>query len=97
MSVAKALAEKGACVVVIIHDLNLAAAYSDRIALMRAGRLVACAQTQDVLDEDLLSDVFECRLRVIGDGCNWLIVPERGGIAGRLEYAEEAPGGPCWA
>ena len=77
MGVAKSLAGKGACVLVIIHDLNLASAYSDRIALMRSGRLVACAPTCDVLTEDLLSDVFECRLRVLSDGCGRLIVPDR--------------------
>jgi iron complex transport system ATP-binding protein len=90
MGVAKALAGRGACVVVIIHDLNLAAAYSDRIALMRSGRLVACAPTCDVLTEDLLSDVFECRLRVIADGCNRLIIPERAHASARLEPAEQA-------
>jgi iron complex transport system ATP-binding protein len=75
---------------VIIHDLNLAAAYSDRIALMRSGRLIACAPTCDVLDEDLLSDVFECRLRVIADGCSRLIVPQRAHASVRLDGAEQA-------
>jgi iron complex transport system ATP-binding protein len=79
MSVAQSLARSGACVVVIIHDLNLAAAYSHSIALMRAGRMAACGPTCDVLNEELLSDVFECELRVITDGCQRLIVPQRNG------------------
>jgi iron complex transport system ATP-binding protein len=91
MSVAQSLALKGACVVVIIHDLNLAAAYSHRIALMRAGRVVACGPTGDVLSEELLSDIFECPIRVIPDGCQRLIVPQRNGrdALSRPERAEQ--------
>ena len=65
---------------VIIHDLNLAAAYSDRIAVLQGGELAACGTPDEVLCEDLLSAVFECDLAVLrGHGlAHPLIVPRRG-------------------
>jgi iron complex transport system ATP-binding protein len=67
MQTARSLAAEGACVVMIVHDLNLAAAYADRIALLRGGRLIASGAPAGVLREDVLSEVFECRLRVLSD------------------------------
>ena len=64
----------------IIHDLNLAAAYADRIALLHRARLLRCGPPCEVLRSDLLSEVFECPLRVLQDvdGADHLIVvPER--------------------
>ena len=79
MRLAARLAHDGACVLVIVHDLNLAAAYSDRIALMQTGRLVAVGPACEVLQDDILSDVFECPLRVVRDDefRHPLIVPRR--------------------
>ena len=79
MQLAGRLARDGACVLVIVHDLNLAAAYSDRIALLQRGRLVTIGSTCEVLRDDVLSDVFECPLRVLRDGefRHPLIVPRR--------------------
>jgi iron complex transport system ATP-binding protein len=79
MRLAHRLSSEGACVLVIVHDLNLAAAYSDRIALLQRGRLVTIGSTCEVLRDDVLSDVFECPLRVLRDGefRHPLIVPRR--------------------
>ncbi|GAB96975.1 iron complex transport system ATP-binding protein [Kineosphaera limosa] len=46
---ARRLARKGACVIVVLHDLNLAAAYADRIVLMDQGRIVADGAPREVL------------------------------------------------
>ena len=37
MAVARAFADRGGAVVAVLHDLNLAAAYADRIALLHEG------------------------------------------------------------
>jgi iron complex transport system ATP-binding protein len=44
--------------VVAIHDLNLAARFCDRIAVLYDGKLVACGMPADVLTEVLIGDVF---------------------------------------
>lgn len=41
-----------------LHDLNLAAAYCDRIIVLSKGRVVASGTPQDVFGADLLRDVF---------------------------------------
>jgi len=59
MGLLRSLADDGATVVAVLHDLNLAARYADRVALMSRGRLIALAPTREVLRADLLSEVYE--------------------------------------
>jgi iron complex transport system ATP-binding protein len=60
-------AERGRTVVMVLHDLNLAARYADRLVAMRDGRIVAQGPPRDVLTEDLLREVFGLRARVVPD------------------------------
>jgi len=53
----------GATVVVVLHDLNLAATYCDRVVLLHAGRVVAAGTPSDVLTPDALEPVYEVRVR----------------------------------
>jgi iron complex transport system ATP-binding protein len=64
MDVARELAASGASVVTILHDLNLAAAYADRIGLLKEGRLVALGKPWETFRADILSDVFSCEIAV---------------------------------
>ena len=41
-----------------IHDLNLAAAFCDRLYVINHGRIVASGTPQQVLTTELLRDVF---------------------------------------
>ncbi len=41
MALAAGLADQGRAVVAVVHDLSLAAAYADRVAIIDEGRLVA--------------------------------------------------------
>ena len=51
-------ADRGAAVLVILHDLNLAARYCDRILLLEQGRCHALASPQEVLTPGALKAVF---------------------------------------
>jgi iron complex transport system ATP-binding protein len=51
-------ADRGAAVLVILHDLNLAARYCDRILLLEGGRPVALDTPEQVLRPDSLKAVF---------------------------------------
>ena len=53
--------ELGLTTIAALHDLNLAAAYCDRLFVMSAGRLIATGETIDVLTPDLLATVFGVR------------------------------------
>lgn len=54
---------KLACLAVL-HDLNVAAQYADRVALMKDGRLVAHGKVEDVMTYRRLKDAFETDLYV---------------------------------
>ncbi|MFC3694955.1 ABC transporter ATP-binding protein [Chenggangzhangella methanolivorans] len=56
--------ERGRTIVVVLHDLNHAAAWADRIVCMRAGRVVADGPPAEILTADTLSDVFGFSMRV---------------------------------
>ncbi len=58
MATLRALASEGAAVLAVLHDLNLAARYADRVALMSRGTLRATAPTSEVMRPALLSEVY---------------------------------------
>jgi iron complex transport system ATP-binding protein len=58
MSTLRGLAAGGAAVLAVLHDLNLAARYADRVGLMSGGRIRSTAATRAVMQADLLSEVY---------------------------------------
>jgi iron complex transport system ATP-binding protein len=60
---ARRQAAAGRAVLAILHDLNLAAAYADEIVVMSRGRIAARGNPMQVLRDELLSDVYGCRVR----------------------------------
>ena len=55
----------GAAVVVVVHDLGLAAAHADRVAVLAEGRIAACGPPGDVLTAALLSEVYRHDVEVL--------------------------------
>lgn len=58
LALARSVAAEGGAVLSVLHDLNLAAAYADRVALLAQGRLVAVGPPEQVLTADRLGEVF---------------------------------------
>lgn len=54
----------GVTTVAALHDLELAAAYCDQLAVLNEGRLVANGVVDDVLDSQLLAQVYGVRAEV---------------------------------
>jgi iron complex transport system ATP-binding protein len=50
--------------IVALHDLNHAAMFCDRLAVMNKGKLVALGTPEEVLTEDLLREVFGIRCHI---------------------------------
>ncbi|WP_078906406.1 ABC transporter ATP-binding protein [Streptomyces sp. NRRL S-378] len=71
------LHESGCTVVLVLHDLNLAARYSDNLIVMKAGSVLAQGHPRDVITAELLHEAFGLRAKVIDDpvGDRPLIVP----------------------
>lgn len=57
-------AARGDAVVVVMHDLALAAAYADEIAVMSHGSVAAAGPPSTVLTAELLSEVYEYPIEV---------------------------------
>ena len=58
MEVLKAEAAQGATVVVVLHDLGMAARHCDRVLVISAGRIAADGPPTEVLTSDRLREVF---------------------------------------
>ena len=67
MTLARELAGAGRAVVVVLHDLSLAAAYADRVAMLARGRLVAHGEPAAVLSVERVGAVYDIAVRVIAD------------------------------
>ncbi|MEV0647558.1 heme ABC transporter ATP-binding protein [Phytomonospora sp. NPDC050363] len=84
MRVCRARAGAGDAVIVVLHDLGLAAAYCDRVALMHDGRLAACGPPREVLDAGLLSEVYRQPVDVLPyPGRDELLVVPRRDLSAR--------------
>ena len=72
MNIAREFATRGGGVIAVLHDLNLASMFSDRVVVMARGRAVAAGSPAEVFTDTLIERVFECRLKVGG-------LPPKGG------------------
>ena len=66
-------------VVVVAHDLSLAAALADRVGVVVDGRMLAVGTVQEVMNQELLSEAYQVPIHVLPgpDGLP-IIVPKRG-------------------
>jgi iron complex transport system ATP-binding protein len=64
LRISRRIAVEGAAVLIVLHDLNLAAQYSDRLVLMKSGRIAASGTPAEVMREDLIGEVFGVRAHV---------------------------------
>jgi len=65
-TVLRDLARAGSAVLVVLHDLNLAAAHADRVAVLANGRMAAIGAPQQVLTDAVLTAAYEHPMEVVG-------------------------------
>lgn len=58
LRLARELAAEGAAVVVVLHDLNLAAQYSDRVIVLKDGKLQADGRPWEAITAEMIEDVY---------------------------------------
>ncbi len=59
--------ELGTTIVMVLHELNLAARYADHLVAIKAGALHAAGDPVDVLTEDCVREVFGLDSRIVPD------------------------------
>lgn len=57
--------EFGRTILTVLHDINFAAKYSDRICVMKDGRIAAFGTSEGVMDSEVLTDIFETKIEII--------------------------------
>ncbi len=71
--------DRGATIVMVSHDVNLAALYADRLLLMKEGRIVRLGRPSEVLTYETLEKVYGCTVLVdqspLGDFPRITLVP----------------------
>lgn len=75
MTLLRREARAGALVIVVLHDLTMAARYCDRLLLLDQGRLVADGAPMAVLTPDALRDVYGIAATIDGSGAEPLVIP----------------------
>ncbi|WP_062069457.1 ABC transporter ATP-binding protein [Demequina sediminicola] len=80
-----------ATVIVVLHDLNLAARYCDEVVLLERGKVVAAGHPGDVLVPEVLEPVYEIDMRRVDvDGVPQLIFsPRRHAKTATAQVVEE--------
>jgi len=67
--------EKQIIIIMVCHDLNITAAYADRVILMHQGRIFADGNVQDVLTEENMKTVYRIDTKVVQiDGLTHIVL-----------------------
>jgi len=65
LKVLQSLKARNIGVLVILHELNLAAQYADKIALLKNGVVAKIGKVSEVLEEEILAHVFDHPIQLI--------------------------------
>lgn len=84
---------QGRTLVLVLHELNLAAAYADRLVMMRDGAVVCSGVPEDVFTGDVLKTVFDLDAHVVRDETSQrlLCVPRIGVAPHAVKAQKTAP------
>jgi len=77
MRAVRTLASAGTAVLVVVHDLSLAAAYADRVAIIAQGTLIAAGSPEQVLTAAQVSSVYGLPVEVSLASGRPVVVPLR--------------------
>lgn len=60
-----AASEFGRTILMVMHDINFAAKYSNRICAMKDGKIAAFGEIDEIMDSKLLTEIFETNIEII--------------------------------
>ena len=74
--VSEVIKNKNIAVISVLHDLNLASQYSDKLVLMQEGRIIAQGTVEQVLTAEQVSNVYGYPVEIIHHHKGWpMIIP----------------------
>ncbi|MGB0907629.1 MAG: ABC transporter ATP-binding protein [Maricaulaceae bacterium] len=67
MDIIRKFVDDGGGALVVLHDINLAARYADRLIWMKDGEILADGTPEETLTEERLKDIYGIKARVNGE------------------------------
>lgn len=81
--------ERGHTLVIVLHELSLAAAYADHLVMMKGGRIVSSGSPDDIFTAPRLKDVFGLDANVLRDPVSGRLVCVPFGARRRIAEAAQ--------
>ena len=75
MEILQEHAHNGGTVIIVLHDLNLATRFCDRLVLMNHGEIAGSGSINELLKDDLLESIYNINLKLFCDGDAFAITP----------------------
>ncbi|NQZ92004.1 MAG: heme ABC transporter ATP-binding protein [Moritella sp.] len=87
LQVAREIAKSGGAVIVVLHDLNLAAQYADRLVIINEGKIQADGNPWEALTRKIISHVYGWPVNISKHPTDDypVIIPESSPVKGTLE------------
>ena len=64
MNILKARASSNIGILIILHDLNLASHFADKIAIMKSGEIKVFGKPEEIMKDDFLTSIYEVPIKV---------------------------------
>lgn len=68
--------EKDVSIIIVIHDINMASAYADYMVALKDDMIISHGKVEDVIKEEVLSNIFDCKVNVNRVGKTLCAMPE---------------------
>lgn len=75
LGIGRRLADKGLCVVVVLHDLTLASQYAQRVVVLRDGTVYTDGAVEQVMTPDMVQDVYKHTVDVVKHKGQVIVIP----------------------
>lgn len=67
LQIASSFCDAQTVIIAVIHDINLAIQYADQLFFMKAGELIAQGSSETLINEDLISKVFDVSTSIMSN------------------------------
>lgn len=67
LTLARSLADRGYCVISILHDINFAARFADKVLILKRGKRIAFGSPREVINCENIHQAFNIRVRLLDD------------------------------
>lgn len=67
LQIAREFTNDGTILIAVMHDINLAIQYADKLFFLKEGKLVSHGSPKDILDQELIKQVFNVEASIINN------------------------------